>query len=517
VLRSVDLPDSHDRSWTASLILLAAGLVALVVVYDATWSATAGVWASSETFNHGFLVAPISGWLIWRQRANLAAMVPSPSWLGLGLLLLACTMWLVAELAGINVLASFAVVLTVPAMVMSVLGLRVAWAIAFPLAFLFFMVPAGEGFNPLLMEATADATVWAVAASGVPVYREGLHFALPTGRWSVVEACSGLRYLIAAGVLATLFAYLNFTRFYKRAVFIAVALFIAVVANWARAYLIVMIGHLSGMRLGVGDDHVYYGWVFFGITMFAVFWMGARWQDPAAATGPTGICSGDSSSERSSRNASPVGLAMTALSAVVILAATHLSLQEMRNVELRTDLEELAAVTFRGFKVQPPALVPRYVGARHVVQGESDVDTGTDIYVAYFARQSAGSELIAFGNTVLEHSDPKWQLLSRADRLVEVEGTAIPVREWRVRSGPVQRVVWSWYTVGGRSTSSEYRAKALTAWAMLTGRGDHSTITAIATRVPDSAGTEDLPSDVRARLDTLAVKATEFARSATSR
>ena len=52
------------------------------------------------------------------------------------------------------------IVLAVPA----VLGVRVARALAFPLAFLFFAVPFGEFVLPLLMDWTANFTVGGVAA-----------------------------------------------------------------------------------------------------------------------------------------------------------------------------------------------------------------------------------------------------------------------------------------------------------------------------------------------------------------
>jgi EpsI family protein len=59
----------------------------------------------------------------------------------------------------------------------------------------------------------------------------------------------------------------------------------------------------------------------------------------------------------------------------------------------------------------------------------------------------------------------------------------LPVREWVIRRGNEQRLVWSWYTVGGSFASSEYRAKALTALAMLRGAGDHSLVTVVSTSI----------------------------------
>ena len=99
---------------------------------------------------------------------------------------------------GVLVVQQYAFVAMVPAAVVALLGRRVGMALAFPLAFLFFAVPTGEALVPRLMNWTADFTIGALRLSGIPVYREGNFFSLPTGRWAVVEACSGLRYVIAS-------------------------------------------------------------------------------------------------------------------------------------------------------------------------------------------------------------------------------------------------------------------------------------------------------------------------------
>ena len=69
---------------------------------------------------------------------------------------------------------------------------------------------------------------------------------IPSGTWSVVEACSGVRYLMASFMVGTLFAYLNYrSTAPPRWIFVGVSIAVPIVANWLRAYLIVMLGHLS--------------------------------------------------------------------------------------------------------------------------------------------------------------------------------------------------------------------------------------------------------------------------------
>src|SRR5438552_85220 len=112
----------------------------------------------------------------------------------------------------------------------------------------------GEALIPPLMEWTADFTVAALQLSGIPVFREGLFFTIPSGNWSVVEGCSGVRYLIASFTVGVLFAYLSYRRAWKRLLFAAMSIIVPIIANGMRAYLIVMIAHLSNNQLAHGVD-----------------------------------------------------------------------------------------------------------------------------------------------------------------------------------------------------------------------------------------------------------------------
>jgi exosortase A len=179
--------------------------------------------------------------------------------------------WLLASLASVLVVKQLALIFMIPVAICAIMGFRFTWAIAFPLAYLFFAVPVGESLIPPLIDFTANFTVSALQMTGIPVYREGNFFSIPSGNWSVVEACSGLRYLIASVTLGTLYAYLTYISWVKRLIFIIFSIIVPILANGLRAYLIVMTGHLSDMKLAVGVDHLIYGWVFFGFVMLLLF------------------------------------------------------------------------------------------------------------------------------------------------------------------------------------------------------------------------------------------------------
>jgi exosortase A len=263
-----------------SLILLA---FAWTLGWLSTTTAEIGeIWWRSDTYAHGLIVLPVFGWLVWRGRDRLAVAQARPAaWMAVPALL-AGLAWLLGQMVSVAAASHFFLVSLVVITLVGTLGWPLSRVLLFPLMFLFFGVPIGDFMLPTLMKYTAEFTVWALRLSGVAVYQEGLHFVVPNGRWSVVEACSGIRYLIASLTVGALYAYLNYTSLKRRLLFMLVAVAVPVLANWIRAYMIVMLGYLSDNRIAAGVDHLIYGWVFFGIVISLVFWIGGRWHEAPA-------------------------------------------------------------------------------------------------------------------------------------------------------------------------------------------------------------------------------------------
>ena len=261
----------------------AIAAIGILLVHADTVASIVAIWWRSETFAHGFVVVPIALWLAWRKRAEIAAVPARPWYPALAIVALMGALWLASVAAEAIGIRQFALAFMVQAAIVAVVGLGVARSVAFPLLFLLFAVPAGEFLLPILIDWTADFTVWALRATGVPVFREANHFVIPSGNWSVVEACSGLRYLIASLMIGVVYAAVSYRSPARRAAFIAASVVVPIIANWLRAYMIVMIGHLSDNELAVGVDHIIYGWIFFGVVMALLFWVGSFWAEPDAA------------------------------------------------------------------------------------------------------------------------------------------------------------------------------------------------------------------------------------------
>jgi EpsI family protein len=381
--------------------------------------------------------------------------------------------------------------------------------LTFPLAFLFFMVPIGDFLLPVLMEATANFTISAVQLSGVPVYREGLQFVIPTGSWSVVEACSGVRYLIASFMVGTLFAYLNYRSTRRRLVFAAVSIAVPIVANWLRAYMIVMLGHLSSNRIATGVDHLLYGWVFFGVVILLMFLIGARWSEPDAA--PTGAQAED----RPAPAPATGPAARWIVAALVVAAAAWPQLAADRiEHQVRPGTPDLVLpANLPGGWAREPAAAdgyrPVYVGP--VTETGALYRSGerlVGVHIAYFRAQGPGRKLVSSDNVLVRSNNHDWNLVSQEAASIDVDGRAVGFRRAQVLGGGITRFtsldryeVRQLHWVAGRWVSSLQWAAAIGVLDRLAGHGDDAAGVVIHTaRVEGRDASKDLDDFMRQHL-----------------
>lgn len=447
---------------------MAVGILWLLFWYRSTALSMAEIWYRSETFNHGFLVLPISLWLVWRKRASLAQQPVKPSIWALPILALAGSGWLLGDLAGANAVAQFALICLLVLLVPAILGTAITRHLAFPLAFLLFMVPVGEFALPTLMDWTARFTVVALRFSGVPVYQEGLHFVIPSGNWSVIETCSGVRYLIASVCVGSLFSHLNFVSLNRRLLFIAISVVVPIVANWVRAYMIVMIGHLSSNQLAVGVDHLIYGWVFFGIVILIMFGIGARWSEQPVPL--------DTSNLRTPELQNRPSIPLMLSAALVIIVAPHIGKISIESAESGPAVELAAlgdvpewTITNTTAPWQPAFQQPDASSSKMFSRGAETVG----LHIVYYRNQDYQRKLVSSANVLVQSMDKEWAIVSNGSKAVDLYGKTIAVRTAKLRSDSGQRLtVWHWYSINGRITSSDHLAKLHTAYDRLRGRGD---------------------------------------------
>ena len=459
-----DLPTAQVTRWRLAAGLTLGLLIVLTGLFWPTFYSMVEVWERSETFTHGFLIFPISAWLIWGRRHHLARLSPQSDWRGLVLLALAGMAWLLADAGSVSVAAQYAFIALLIAAVWTVLGLPVVRTILFPLMFLFMAVPIGEFLIPPLMNFTANFTVSALQFTGVPVYREGTFFSIPSGDWSVVEACSGLRYLIASITLGTLYAYLTYRSWKPRALFTLAAFIVPVFANGARAYMIVMIAHLSNMQLAVGVDHFIYGWVFFGLVMLLLFWIGSFWREdePEVSSLPKTTAS-TTHALKPSLNLLPAAILTLVVATLgpayaVWLDQRALPKMPALNVQPSPAWQAVPASTFTNW-------TPHWLGAdRQFRSGFVRAGEHVMLQINYYATQRKNAELITSQNYMIPQLHPVWANVGESVQTVDIAGRPHPVRQTLLKSSHGQRLlVWQWNVIDGQPSVNELMAKLILA------------------------------------------------------
>lgn len=466
---------SLNPAWKQRIPLLLLLLAWLAYWYHDTGLAMLAIWSRSDTYAHAFIVPPITLWLIWRLRDRVLATPPRSSLLLTLPVAVTTFAWLLGELTAINALSQFSLVATLVLVVMALLGGAVSRHLAFPLAFLFFSVPFGDFMMPKLMDWTAAFTVLALRASCIPVYQEGLQFVIPSGNWSVVEACSGIRYIIASVTVGTLFSYLNYTSLRRRLMFIGVSILVPVVANWLRAYMIVMLGHLSGNKLAAGVDHLIYGWVFFGMVIMIMFVIGARWTEPESEFTPPAATAG-----------APPGAGKTWLATVAIAvisaagpiafklidSADHAEPVQLRTLSPAGDWREAVAFT----NWHPEYADPSAEQQAYYSQAVQSIG----LYIAYYRKQDYTRKLVTSTNVLASSTNKIWSVTTRSQRALDITGMPAAIRQSDMLGHPegieTRLRVWQWYWINGQLTSSDAIAKLHTAISRLSGRGDDSAV-----------------------------------------
>lgn len=488
------ISNQANYSWQQVFPVFLILLFYITFLYRETGFSMVQIWSRSDTFAHSFLVFPISIWLIWRKRNLLCQMVPKAEFLPLILLLPMAFFWFLGTLASVNSLTQISfvamLVVTVPAM----LGWRITNVILFPLGFLFFSVPLGEFLMPQLMDWTAKVTVLALRLSGIPVYREGLQFVIASGHWSVVEACSGIRYLIASLTVGTLYAYLSFRSFKKRLLFILVSILVPVIANWMRAYLIVMLGHVSGNKLASGFDHLIYGWIFFGIVIFAMFIIGARWSESqSSATEEAGLVPVKP----------PIGSRLKTVIVsiiLVILVSTPLLANLKFNINSETSFSKLnlpykLGLQWLASNEKYPSFKPTYqMPDSEANQLYSSDGQTVGLYIGLYEHQTNTRKLVSSSNVLVTSQDAHWAQLAQGAFPVVLDGTELEIKTTSLQrsavlgsSNPDRILVWKIYWIGGLLTTNDYLAKVYAVWRRLTGHNDDSAVIILYTNDENNA------------------------------
>lgn len=279
------IPSWSQALGAAGMIKLAI-LVALISwIYWGQYMRFLHFWQTPD-WSHGFLIVPFCLYLVHMRRAELLTGKHEGSLWGLFLLLMSIGGYVAAIMMKFGYPQSLSILGVVAGLVLLLRGWRSLWLTAFPIAFFFLAVPPPDRlyrlFTHPLQQTAAAVSTWILNLfpGVIEVERGGVNIGYwmkggISGTFTVANACSGMRSLMAFVALGLAMAYMTRRPKWHR---IAMAVFvvpIALLCNILRVIItgcMQMYGHAD---LAKGTPHTLLGLIMFAFGF--VLYLGLLW------------------------------------------------------------------------------------------------------------------------------------------------------------------------------------------------------------------------------------------------
>ncbi|MCO7226250.1 exosortase A [Pleionea sp. CnH1-48] len=469
------LKENYGMKQATSIFALCSAL--LLIGSYSTLMDMFTIWMNSDTYNHCFLIFPISAYLIYSERESLVG-IPVGLDLRGGLLFIAAAfIWLCANLVDVKLFEQGALVLMIQSLVIACFGMQLSRKIWFPLFFLFFAVPFGSELVPALRDITAVFSVEMLKLTGIPVFLDSRYISIPTGNFFVAEACSGINYLIASFTLGVLYAYYQYQSVYRRALFVVLSLIVPVIANGIRAYGIIMIAHLSDHKYATGVDHIIYGWIWFGVVLFLLFAIGRTFAEKPNKDSDDGEQS-ETTSLSAGKGSSSFVIGTVVIGFLIVAAVVPIH-SKMNAPLVDVNWEQLNQ---EGWQPQTSLLKGKYTGARKEISFGKSIEYkpwAIDVY------QYAGlNQAEIFSSINSEFDKEEWR---------ELERRSSPYGVWTRVQNNREQTVWllTVQYLRGKQVVGRLNAMTTDLYQQLTATENNSFVVVIAVENSELSQVED--------------------------
>ena len=267
-----EMMSKHDKIKITVLILL------WIAVFSPIYPELFRDWFGNPDNSHALIVPFISLYFILQNKGDLIKTSIGTSAWGAGLLTASMIAYVTCYAGALVFPSRFVMISSLFGLTWFCLGTGFIRILAFPIAFLLFMIPVPYSLidvvsMPLqLMVTTISADL--IGNCSIPVYREGNMLYFMNTQLEVAEACSGIRSLIAMTMLSTMFCYLSKGGIWRKLFLILMAIPIALLANIVRVTGTGVLAHFYGDKVAKGFLHEFSGiavFVFGFILLFILF------------------------------------------------------------------------------------------------------------------------------------------------------------------------------------------------------------------------------------------------------
>ena len=271
-----------SQTWRPALIV-----AAYLFFYYPTFSGLWQVWLTSGEYSYALAIPFDSGYVIWKRNRQIAAAPVKTFWPGVGIFALFWLISLYGILGSSPSAVRPAALMVLLAIVLFLYGHRLFGILIFPLALLFFMLPLPTVVDtgiavPLRLLSTRLGELL-LRAIGVSVFVEGNIIDLGLIQLQVVDACSGLRYLLPLTALGVIYAYFREKSRWRQVLLVLATAPIAVFANGLRIAVTGYLAQNYGLASAEGFFHGFSGWLIFvfAVLMLMLLHAALAWRNAA--------------------------------------------------------------------------------------------------------------------------------------------------------------------------------------------------------------------------------------------
>lgn len=261
-----------SRPGPADLVLLlgcaAIAVPTMVRVAQEGWSTDQG--------GHGPIVFFTGFWLIWRSWPQARPLARRGSLAIVALLVvLLMPAWYLARITAVIQLEGFLTYSLVLTAAYSRVGAPALRRMLFPLFYFTFVFP----FPNTIVDAVtlpmkigiSHASAWLLALFGYPVGAQGVMLQIGQYQLLVAAACAGLNSIVSLSALSLLYIHLRYgDRLGYALAFAALVVPIALLANFVRVLILLLLTYHFGESVAQGYMHTFAGLVMFAVALLAL-------------------------------------------------------------------------------------------------------------------------------------------------------------------------------------------------------------------------------------------------------
>lgn len=441
------------------------------------------VWATQEEYSYGYLIPVVTLYLLWQRRELIAATPFAGSWFGTGLVAMGLSMLAVGQIGTLGTVVQYAFLCTLFGLVVAYTGWRGFAVVAMPFAILVFMVPLP---NYLLREASQALQLWSsqlgvmmIRAFGISVFLEGNVIDLGGLRLQVVEACSGLRYLLPLMAIGFIAACLFRAPLWKRAIVFLSTIPITLLMNSVRIGLIGVLSEYFGKSMAEGFLHDFEGWaVFMVCTALLVGEIAILARLGPAKASLADVFAMPEVHRSANAHAGTRALPKPFFAAGLLVTMAALISQTMVIPAAKLPERGMLAgfpMELSGWRGTPGRMDPQYLDMLKLddyllADYTAESSQPVNLYVSYYASQADGNS--AHSPRACIPGDG-WEITDfRQHGLASVVegGQSLKVNRVVIQRGDNRQLVYYWFQQRGHVFTNEYMVKLQIFWDAVTRR-----------------------------------------------